>query len=160
MLVSGLWHGAGWTFIAWGALHGMASCVNKAISGKMKKLGVLVNIIVTFSFVTLFWVVFRADSFSTAIKIYSGMFKIHSGINQPYTWSFFAIICLAVGSAAAIIKSRKNYENDKSDAFIIDGFYPILDLSKFWSKVIFFTFCGLTIIMGYFGNNAFIYGAF
>ena len=49
---------------------------------------------------------------------------------------------------------------DEIGNLIVEGFYPTLDLSKFWNLVVFFVFCGLTIIMGYFGNTAFIYGKF
>ena len=160
MLISGLWHGAGWTFIAWGAFHGIASCVNRAFGQKLKALGTWMNGIITFIFVTLFWVVFRADNFSTAVKVWTGMFTAHTGINQPYTWSFFAIACLIVGTIVAWHHNIKIGKRDKSRRVIVDGFYPVLDLSKFWSKVAFFSFCGLTILLGYFGNTAFIYGKF
>ena len=160
MLVSGLWHGAGWTFVVWGILHGIASCVNKAFGKKLKKLGIPANCVITFVFVTLFWVVFRADSLSAAVNIWMGMFTIHTGINQPYTWSFFAIVCLIAGTAVAWRNSKRLKKTDRSGDIVIEGFYPIMDLSKFTSQVIFFTFIGLTIIMGYFGNSAFIYGAF
>lgn len=52
----------------------------------------------------------------------------------------------------AIVKARRNGEK------YVNGFYPILDLSKVIPLAIFFTFCGLTILLGYFGNTAFIYG--
>lgn len=160
MLISGLWHGAGWTFIVWGALHGIASCVNKAFGKKMKKLGAWVNGVITFIVVTLFWVLFRADSLSTAVKVWTGIFTAHTGINQPYTWTFFAIGCLIVATVLALRKSKKNMSADRAGSLAINGFYPTLDLSKFWAQVVFITFCGLTIIMGYYGNTAFIYGAF
>lgn len=160
MLISGLWHGAGWTFIVWGALHGIASCVNRAFGNKMKTLGSYVNIVITFIFVTLFWVVFRADSLSKAVIVWTRMFTVHSGINQPYTWSFFAIVCLIIGTIVAWKHSKKISNFDKDGKLVVKGFYPVLDLSKFWSQVAFFTFCGLTIIMGYYGNTAFIYGVF
>ena len=160
MLLSGLWHGAGWTFVLWGALHGIASCLNKAFGNKMKKLGPYVNGILTFIYVTLFWIVFRADDFSNMIKIITGMFSIHSGISQPYTWSFFAIIIMVISTIMAIVNSKKVGLKDRYGNLVINDYYPVMDLSKFWSLVIFFTLCGLTIIMGYFGNNAFIYGAF
>ena len=160
MLISGLWHGAGWTFIAWGALHGVASCVNRAFGEKLKALGSWVNGAFTFIFVTLFWVVFRADSFPTAVKVWTGMFTVHTGINQPYTWSFFAIACLIVGTIVAWLHSKETGKKDRAGSLIIEGFYPVLDLSKLWNQVAFFTFIGLTFIMGYFGNTAFIYGAF
>ena len=160
MIISGLWHGSGWTFIIWGLFHGIASCVSKAFGNKMKKLGPYANGVITFIFVTLCWVVFRANSFSKACEVWKGMFTLHTGINQPYTWSFFAIICLISSTIVAKIKRNKSGSNSDSGSIVVNGFYPVLDLSKFWSLVVFFTFCGLTIIMGYYGNTAFIYGAF
>lgn len=154
MLVSGLWHGAGWTYVMWGGLHGIASCINKAFGRRLKKLGNLVNMVVTYIIVTILWVAFRARDFSNAIQILKGMFTIHSGIAQPYVWSFFAIGIYIIALIVAMIHSRKEHSDG------INGFYPVLDLSKFWSLVIFFTFCGLTVMLGYFGNTAFIYGAF
>jgi alginate O-acetyltransferase complex protein AlgI len=160
MLLSGLWHGAGWTFILWGALHGIASCVNRALGKKLKMLRKCVNIILTFISVTLFWVVFRANSIGTALKVWSGMFTAHTGMSQPYTWSFVAIICLLIGTVVALIHSRKLGDKDKNGKPVVNGFYPVMDLTKLWSLVVFFTFCGLTIILGYYRNTAFIYGAF
>lgn len=160
MLVSGLWHGAGWTFIIWGALYGVANCLHKAFGKQWNRLGRTVNIIVTFLIVTLFWVVFRADSFPAAVRIWTGMFTAHGGISQPYIWSFFAFACLIAGTIAAWRRSKKNGETDKAGNPAVNGFYPVLDLSKFWPQAVFFTFCGLTVILGYFGNTAFIYGSF
>ena len=160
MLISGLWHGAGWTFVIWGALHGAASCMNKAFGNRMYRLGRMINTAATFAFVTLFWVVFRADNFDTAVKVWGRMFTWHSGINQPYTWSFFAIVCFVAGTAVAYVHSKKIGSADRFGELQINGFYPVMDLSKFWQRTVFFIFCGLTIIMGYFGNTAFIYGAF
>lgn len=160
MLLSGIWHGAGWTFIIWGALHGVASCVNKVAGEKMRELGKYANIVFTFIIVTLFWVVFRADSIGTAWKVWTGMFTAHTGIRQPYTWSFVAIICLLIGTVAAVIHSRKLGFVNKNWEPVVNGFYPVMDLTKLWSLVVFFTYCGLTIILGYYGNTAFIYGAF
>lgn len=60
----------------------------------------------------------------------------------------------------AAIQSKKRGDRYKNGEFVVNGFYPVLDLSKFWQLVAFFTFCGLTIIMGYFENTVFIYGAF
>ena len=83
-----------------------------------------------------------------------GMFTLHSGITQIYSWTFFAGFCLLFSSVAAIISSKKKCLK------MVNGFYPIMDLSKLSSLILFFTFIGLTVIMGYFGNNAFIYGKF
>ena len=74
-LVSGIWHGAGWTFIVWGILHGIAMIVNRL----WKKYGVTlpnwIAIPLTFFFVNIFWVFFRADSLSDAMQIVAAMFN-------------------------------------------------------------------------------------
>lgn len=173
MLVSGLWHGAGWTFIVWGALYGLASCLHNLLKKQTKKIKPYVNRVITFIIVTLFWVIFRAESLPKALNMWKGMFTVHDGISQPYVWTFFAILCLIISTLFAFIKYKKETaagllqstnkpEEKKAETKknTINGFYPILDLSKIWCQVVFFTFCGLTLILGYFGNTAFIYGAF
>ncbi len=160
MLVSGLWHGAGWTFVVWGALHGIVCCIDRVFGKKLKRLGGFLNWLLTFTTVTLFWVVFRAGSIPEAMKVWTGMFTVHTGISQPYTWSFFAAACLIAGTFFAYRKSKKEGKTDRNGQLWVDGYYPILDLSTFRSWFVFFLFCGLTVIMGYFGNTVFIYGAF
>lgn len=156
MLISGLWHGAGVTFIVWGFLHGIASCVNRLIKKGKLKIGLpkCYKIISTYCIVALLWVPFRADNIENTVAVWKGAFTLHSGIIQPYTWTFFAIICLLVSSFAAIWKANKEKQPS------VNGYYPVLDLTNYWNLVLFFTFIGLTILMGYFGNTVFIYGKF
>lgn len=157
MAVSGLWHGAGITFIVWGVLHGISSCVSRVITKCGKAEGKVVDVIravVTYIVVALLWVVFRASDFTNAWNVWKGMFTIHDGIFQPYTWTFFALACLVVATIMAIVIAKRDGEK------YVNGYYPILDLSKVIPMAIFFTFCGLTILLGYFGNTAFIYGRF
>ena len=155
MAVSGLWHGAGLTFIVWGILHGIGSCLSRLISKshkEMNKAVSVIRIIVTYIVVMLLWVVFRASNLSNAWDIWKAMFTVHTGISQPYTWSFVAIVCFIISTGIAIVRARgKEY---------INGFYPIMNLTKIVPLTIFFTFCGLTILLGYYGNTAFIYGKF
>jgi alginate O-acetyltransferase complex protein AlgI len=157
MAVSGLWHGAGLTFIVWGVLHGIGSCITRLITKSGKATGKTVDIIrtvITYIVVMLLWVVFRASSFQNAWAIWKGMFTAHTGISQPYTWTFFALACLIVSTICAVHKSKELKEKS------INAYYPVMDLTKLISLTIFFTFCGLTILLGYFGNTAFIYGKF
>lgn len=160
MLISGLWHGAGWTFIIWGLLHGVFSCLYRIVDKWKRRRGFdfkilkYINIFMNFVIVTLLWVIFRAENMGKAFAVFHRMFTWHDGIVQPYSWSFFAIVCLIIATVVAVIRSGK-MENDK-----VDGFYPVMDLTKLSSLIIFFTFAGLTVIMGYFGNNYFIYGKF
>lgn len=157
MTISGLWHGAAITFIVWGVLHGVASCISRMITKSGKVAGKVIDIfrvIATYVTVTLLWVVFRASDILNAIEVWKSMFTIHSGISQPYSWTFFALVCLIISELMAICKSKKKRET------YINGYYPVMDLTSILNLTIFFTFIGLTILMGYYGNTAFIYGKF
>ncbi|MBO13116.1 MAG: hypothetical protein CMJ68_20470, partial [Planctomycetaceae bacterium] len=68
MLLGGLWHGAAWTFVAWGALHGTALAVERAL-GKQSlydRLPRPVRVTITFLVVAIGWVFFRSNSLSDA----------------------------------------------------------------------------------------------
>jgi alginate O-acetyltransferase complex protein AlgI len=83
MLLGGLWHGAAWTFVIWGALHGIFLIINHLWSAKVRaaanpgRVERLAGWMLTFLCVVVAWVVFRADSISTAIEIYKGMLGLH-----------------------------------------------------------------------------------
>lgn len=78
--VSGLWHGAGWTFIIWGTLHGLASIVVR-IWGKTKiALPFLISWFITFFFVNFAWVYFRAESIGQAHALIGKMFNVDQSI--------------------------------------------------------------------------------
>lgn len=74
-LISGLWHGANWTFVLWGALHGMLNCINRACRKWWDKLFVGLRWLVTFSIVNVLWVIFRADNIEQAMNFISHLFN-------------------------------------------------------------------------------------
>jgi D-alanyl-lipoteichoic acid acyltransferase DltB (MBOAT superfamily) len=85
MLLGGLWHGAGWTFVIWGGLHGVYLVINHAWRGLKQRLGWqdggrLSRFgagLLTFIAVVIGWVFFRADNFTVAIELLNGMFGIN-----------------------------------------------------------------------------------
>lgn len=79
-LIGGLWHGAGWTFVVWGAMHGSAIAIHRLWCRLGIKMHKIAGWLVTFLFINAAWVVFRAESIYTAAKIYSGMLGLN-GIN-------------------------------------------------------------------------------
>ena len=73
MLLGGLWHGAAWTFVAWGGLHGLALAANAAWSRTGLRMPAVPGWAMTLLFVLLAWVLFRAPDFPTALRVFAGM---------------------------------------------------------------------------------------
>jgi hypothetical protein len=65
MLLGGLWHGAAWTFVLWGALHGAGQVIERALDGRLG-LPVIVRWLITFHVVVLGWILFRSPDLSIA----------------------------------------------------------------------------------------------
>lgn len=95
-LVSGLWHGANWTFILWGILHGICSVLERlfktAASDKFK-IPRFIKVGCTFILVTLAWSLFRAESVSDALLLWNQLFTGGSGpVYQPIIDKFQDLI--------------------------------------------------------------------
>ena len=73
MLISGFWHGAGWTFIIWGGMHGLGLVVNHAWKKRKLPMPGLLGWLITFNFVNLSFVFFRAKSLDNALRMLGGM---------------------------------------------------------------------------------------
>ena len=80
MLLGGLWHGAAWTFVVWGALHGVYLCINHAWSNfgpkappRFARLAEIAGVALTFLAVVIAWVFFRAPDMTTALAVLSKM---------------------------------------------------------------------------------------
>ncbi len=73
-LIGGIWHGAGWTFLFWGFLHGIAIIVHRAWSRLGFRLNKILAWFITFNFINITWVFFRAKEWDDAIKVLKGMF--------------------------------------------------------------------------------------
>ena len=96
MLLGGLWHGAGWTFVIWGGLHGLYLVINNAWQALRKKLGQnpkaplskpmhSLAVLITFLAVVAAWVVFKANSLGAAIAILKAMAGMN-GFILPEVW--------------------------------------------------------------------------
>lgn len=71
--ISGLWHGAAWTFVLWGSLHGLFVALEKSFPRLLSKPPRWLRIACTFILVNALWVLFRAESFPQAAMVYRGM---------------------------------------------------------------------------------------
>ncbi len=80
MLIAGLWHGASWMFVLWGAVHGLAQCIHKLYLKTKFQIPKAIAIIITFMFINFSWIIFRAENFNQAVKIYKALFNINNFI--------------------------------------------------------------------------------
>jgi D-alanyl-lipoteichoic acid acyltransferase DltB (MBOAT superfamily) len=109
MTLGGLWHGAGLTFVAWGAAHGLALGADLLWRKGGLSLPTLVGTVSTFAFVALAWVLFRAPSFGTALAIYQALFGFAPlGTSAPGFWPTVALAAAlaTIGPTAREIAER------------------------------------------------------
>jgi alginate O-acetyltransferase complex protein AlgI len=162
MLLGGLWHGASWNFVIWGALHGMYLAIHKLITDRFpsiknnwffsSKIGKITSILVTQYFVFLAWIPFRVRDidhmFYSMSKFIIFDFQLYDGMNFILSHKFpimimvlFIVFNLIGYKKGNIIKKISNYN------------------MKIWTIVL--TIFVLTIVFFYNGNaEDFIYFRF
>lgn len=103
MLIGGLWHGAAWTFVVWGGLHGLylvAEHVAKATVGHLalwRHHAVQMALaLLTFLLVTMAWVFFRAPDFTSALFFLQAMFGSAEGTSSVAPQAYFALAAVLV----------------------------------------------------------------
>ena len=98
-LLGGLWHGAGWTFIIWGAMHGFALMLHRMWQKLGVKMPILLAWFMTFNFINIAWVFFRANSFDDALKVLKGMVGMN-GVHYYHDisqWYIMIALILTLG---------------------------------------------------------------
>lgn len=159
-LTSGLWHGAAYNFIVWGAYHGLAQVIGKMTHDKKnsiwKSLKVdpdggfkkFVDIVLTFVIVSYGWMIFYVSDFNTAIEITKGYFNFGIPYVHQTTLFFFAI-----GFLILFIKDYK-------DEFIPNKHY-LLESRYIPVRYVSFAFLSVLIVLiGVLGGGQFIYFKF
>lgn len=102
-LVSGVWHGAAYTFIIWGGLHGLLQVAEKLLYGdrikqipdKSTPLNIL-RILITFNLVSFAWIFFRADGIDNALLIVQKIFTTHGSLFVDAPTLVYGFMCLAL----------------------------------------------------------------
>ena len=150
-VLSGIWHGANWTFVIWGVLNGvfqvLHSIFNLQKTTKKNKLKSIFNILITFALINFTWIFFRADSLSDATLIIKSIFTKTGAL---FIGSYAVFIYSLIGVFILLIKD----------------FYDELDLNLAFSKkkgyiYLWYTFLVLLILMiGVFDAGQFIYFQF
>lgn len=150
-LVSGIWHGANWTFIFWGILHGFCQIVEKFYGWNKKEYKgflKLARVLITFVIVTLAWTVFRSPSITDAFGFFSRLSSSSGKLlaeGSVLVYSVLAIIPVLV------------YE-------IMREYFPSTYLylnRKQWGRwIAYLTIFTMIMLMGVFDGSSFIYVSF
>jgi D-alanyl-lipoteichoic acid acyltransferase DltB (MBOAT superfamily) len=151
-LVSGIWHGANWTFIVWGVLHGMFQIVEKML-GQQKcdygNFGKCIKIIVTFLLVNFAWIFFRMPTLSDACGVIKRIFdftlpmKLYLPENSNV---FFILLGLLILFIYDYIKEFHRNNNVYKNVFIRWSLYVLAIMT--------------ILLCGVFGADQFIYANF
>lgn len=150
-LVSGIWHGANWTYIIWGIIHGAVQVIEKAFGlNKKESKGVwrFVRIVVTFTIVTFAWVFFRMPTISDAVA-YVGHSVSDFGMPEVLSVTNFAIYVIAI----AILLFKESREE-----FFPTKFRFLNNCYVQWAEYV-VIFC-LILLCGALDSGSFIYGSF
>lgn len=167
MFIAGIWHGAGWTFVVWGALHGGALVVNHLWKKRKLPMPTALGWILTFMFVNISFVFFRAKDMAAGFKVLSGMVGVNGIL--PATMAKFALsdlgrgrfwkallsgikgndgtlwILLVILGITLLVRNSTQMENDfkpswKALAFVVViSFYTLLNMNKV-SEFLYFQF--------------------
>jgi D-alanyl-lipoteichoic acid acyltransferase DltB (MBOAT superfamily) len=160
-LISGLWHGANWTYLIWGGLNGLylvfllatknirTKIANAIFGNKFHSLRNLLSILITFAFVSISWIFFRANNVHDGFYVLSSILKLHGPLfidATNITYSIMGILILL------IIEFRQEYSGEK---FKFMNNENVVVRYSIYLMLIF-----LIIIFGVFDGGQFIYFQF
>ena len=173
MLLGGLWHGASWTFVVWGGLHGLYLQVNHAwrhlvgksprlqgLLGRYPRSAALSAWALTFAAVVVAWVFFRATSFTAALNMLAGMFA-GSGTIGAQLVEADAAACIAVGLAIAFLAPNSQQLLTGAGEKLERLFSGYRTPAAFWQGLhagsLLFVIAALVLASLSWGSNEFIY---
>ena len=112
MLLGGLWHGANWTFVAWGGYHGLLLVLHRRFQDLWGRVPPSCRRVMTFFFVVVGWVFFRSPTFSMAASLLGAMFVWRSGtavIGEPLLLSMLVVASAIAHFAPNTFELRHNW---------------------------------------------------
>lgn len=151
-LVSGLWHGAAYTFLIWGGLHGLLQVIEKVLiriglmSAKPSpnKIKHLLSVLIVFVLATIAWIYFRADSISTANL---AVYKIFTSAGMP----FYAPVVLLFGGLSLLIVLVHDY---------LDEHRKVIVFNTYFKTILYALMVIFILLFGVLDGGQFIYFAF
>jgi alginate O-acetyltransferase complex protein AlgI len=103
MLLGGLWHGASWTFVVWGGLHGLYLAAERMLRSRFSgytpgPLALFGFALLTYALINVTWVFFRADGFGKAWTVLTGMFGGNAGAKPILSMYYLLTVGVIVGA--------------------------------------------------------------
>ena len=155
-LVSGIWHGANWTFVVWGCLHGVFQIVEKVLGIQKMKSGKgyvrVVRILVTFILVTFAWIFFRMPTLEDACGVVTRIFDP----NLPktlYVHGFTVTAYIAIGLSILLFKDIRD-EFFPNHLLVFENRHLVVRWAGYLSVMV------IILMAGVFGADQFIYANF
>ena len=145
MLLSGIWHGANWTFAVWGAMHGVASVVQRLWK---RKLPTAVSRLAMFQLFSLSLIPFRAENMAQAWLIFLRIVTLAEGVRYI---SVFSVIYGGLILGLHLLANRISHG---------DSLFRPLNTSSFGAKVVICLFLLITFLFACTGDTAFLYAQF
>lgn len=135
MLLGGLWHGANWTFIIWGAWHGGLMALERALGAKQDSpYPRLIALPLTFLLVVIGWVMFRAENVAVAMQVYGGMLGLNGvPVREALQWQLesfqLATLLLAFGLVFVVPLWRSHSLRWTPERLLQAGLVPLFVLA-------------------------------
>ncbi|MBI2078582.1 MAG: MBOAT family protein [Euryarchaeota archaeon] len=107
MVLAGMWHGASWTFAAWGAFHGLLLLGHRALEPQWASWPSAVQKTCTFFLITLGWVLFRAETVDHALVVYARML-VPTGLTEGFALSVPVLVGVSLLVAVLFVGPLRN----------------------------------------------------
>lgn len=153
-LVSGIWHGANWTFIFWGILHGVFQVIEKMLGWQKcttsNKLIRFSRILLTFVLVSIAWIFFRQPTISDAFGVIERILTEHGALFKPSNKDVvFSLLSIGIVVCADLIRE-----------FQIKKFYRLVQAPIIVRWCMYYALLLLILLSGVFDSSQFIYVSF
>lgn len=131
-LVSGFWHGASWNFVFWGACHGLFMVITRAFKRFFDKLHPVFNWFMTFSFVNVMWIFFRAENFGQALTILKALVSWNFNLDNVFVQMFRLA---ELKKALSFFRIEDRYPPFLITAFFLVAFILLLGSENAYEKM-------------------------
>ena len=143
-LIGGLWHGASWMFVLWGAFHGVAMVIHRIWKDMGFKMNSFLAWFITFNFINITWVFFRAKHWDDALKVLGGMSSFGSFsfslFNNDIYWQLIVMLILVVTLKNSMQKLESFKLNMLHLVFSISILLIALSVQNSVSEFLYFNF--------------------